>query len=61
MEEKLTVQPTKTRKVYGAENIRRVITQTRKGKYEAFRTSKYMPHQGPREKARRCRQMGLAL
>lgn len=44
------------RKVYGAQAIQRVVTDNRKGKRYG-NTSRYFPHQGPRECARRVRQM----
>jgi len=47
---------TSVRKVYGASAIQRVVTDSRKGKRYG-NTSRYQPHQGPRECARRVRQM----
>lgn len=46
-------------KIYGYENIKRVITELRKYRNHASR-SRYNQHQGKRECARRMRQQGVA-
>lgn len=48
----------KSRRIYGAANIAEAIKHTLKGKRYG-NTSRYMPHQGERECARRRRAMGL--
>ena len=43
-------------RIFGHENIRATIAQTRKNGKKLINRSRYMPHQGPREIARRLRQ-----
>lgn len=43
-------------RIYGDANIRAMIQQTRKRGKKLINRSRYMPHQGPREIARRQRQ-----